>query len=314
MTTTRQQGALLKTQTNQAVAKTVKTPSFSEFIKSSKVTNELTKTLGNEMKKSAFVTGIISAVNANPELSKCQYSSIVSAGLLGSTLNLSPSPQLGQYYILPFKQKAKKAKNPETGEWEVTRPEMMVATFVLGYKGYIQLAIRSGQYKKINVLPIKEGELIKYDPLEEDLQVSLIEDEDEREAAPTIGYYAMFELVNGFKKAVYWSYKKMMNHADKYSKAFSRQGYEDLLNGRVPEKEMWKYSSFWYTGFDDMAQKTLIRQLISKWGVMSVDMQKAFEQDIETESKNDDESFSFSQEGFENVNGAEILDAEVEVK
>ena len=98
-----------------------------------------------------------------------------------------------------------------------------MATFQLGYKGYIQLAIRSGQYKKLNVLAIKKGELEYFDPLNEEIKINLMIDKwDEREEAETIGYYAMFELCNGFKKAMYWSKKQMLTHADKYSQAFSK--------------------------------------------------------------------------------------------
>lgn len=131
-------------------------------------------------------------------------------------------------------------------------------------KGYIQLAIRSGQYKKLNAMAIKEGELINYDPLNEEIEVRLIEDEIERESAPTIGYYAMFEYLNGFHKAIYWSKDKMMAHANKYSQGFrARKGY-----------------TFWEKDFDGMAIKTMLRQLISKWGVMSIEFQKAYEADM----------------------------------
>lgn len=142
-----------------------------------------------------------------------------------------------------------------------------VAQFQLGYKGYIQLAIRSGQYKKLNVLAIKEGELIRYDPLNEEIEVSLIEDEEEREKAETIGYYAMFEYVNGFRKTLYWSKKKMQEHAKKYSPGY----VSDLKNNRA-----W---TFWSKDFDAMAYKTMLRQLISKWGIMSIDMMSAMDSD-----------------------------------
>ena len=157
-------------------------------------------------------------------------------------------PQLGQYYLVPFNDR-------ERGK---------VAQFQLGYKGYIQLAIRSGQYKKLNVLAIKEGELIKYDPLEEEIEVNLIEDEEEREKAPTIGYYAFFEYTNGFKKSLYWSKAKMEAHAMKYSKGYqAKKGY-----------------TFWEKDFDGMAYKTMLRQLISKWGIMSIEMQNAIDADM----------------------------------
>lgn len=148
---------------------------------------------------------------------------------------------------MPFKQKAKYDRGGN-----MVRPETTTATFVLGYKGYIQLALRSGQYKDLDVMVIKQGEYMGKDPETGKAKFQFIEDDDERETLPTIGYMAYFEYLNGFRKVVYWSKEKMMTHADTFSKAFSRQGYEDLMAGRVPEKDMWRYSSFWYKNFDDM--------------------------------------------------------------
>lgn len=135
-------------------------------------------------------------------------------------------------------------------------------------KGYIQLAIRSGQYKKLNVMAIKEGELVRFDPLNEEIEVNLIEDEEVRENAPTIGYYAFFEYTNGFRKAIYWSKAKMESHALKYS-----QGY-------AADKKKGTAWTFWSKDFDGMAFKTMLRQLISKWGIMSIEMQSAIDADM----------------------------------
>ena len=216
-----------------------------------------------------FISSIVSAVQTTPALQECTNPSILSAALLGEALNLSPSPQLGQFYMVPFDNKKKGCKE---------------AQFQLGYKGYIQLAKRSGVYKKINVISIKEGELISYNPLEEELEVNLIEDDYERENTPTIGYYAMFEEVNGYRHSIYWSKQKMLAHAEKYSFAFYKYGgaksLELLEQGKIPEKDLWKYSSFWFKDFDGMAHKTMLRQLISKWGTMSIDLQKAIDKDM----------------------------------
>lgn len=217
------------------------------YLTSDAVKNQINNIVGGK-NGSRFISSIVSAVSTNPALQDCNNATIVSAALLGESLNLSPSPQLGQYYMLPFNDSKKG----------------MVAQFILGYKGYVQLAIRSGMYKKLNVLAIKKGELVRFDPLNEEIEVKLIEDEEEREKAETIGYYAMFEYVNGFRKAIYWSKAKMMAHALKYSKGFAaKKGY-----------------TFWEKDFDAMAYKTMIRQLISKWGIMSIDMQTAFEKDM----------------------------------
>ena len=229
---------------------------FSAFLATDAMKKKINEMVGGKDGQQ-FVTAIISAVSTNPQLAECENSSIVSAALLGQALKLSPSPQLGQYYIVPFNNNDRGCK---------------VAQFQLGYKGYIQLAIRSGQYKKINVLAIKEGELIEYDPLNEEIKVNLIEDEELREQAETIGYYAMFEYMNGFRKTIYWTKQKMEAHALKYSKGYkAKKGY-----------------TFWEKDFDGMAYKTMLRQLISKWGIMSVDMQTAMEKDMAVIKENGD--------------------------
>lgn len=235
---------------------------ISAYLTNDAVKNQINSIIGQSSGK--FITSIISAVNANPALQECTNSSILSAALLGESLKLSPSPQLQNFYLVPYRDKEKG----------------MVAQFQLGYRGYVQLATRSGVYRKLNVLPIKKGELIKFDALNEEIEVNLIADEEEREKAETIGYYAMFEYLNGFRKAIYWSKTKMLAHADRYSKAFSKDTYQKIQEGKIPANEMWKYSSPWFTSFDDMACKTMLRQLISKWGLMSTEMEKAYTSDM----------------------------------
>ena len=196
----------------------------------------------------AFISSIVSAVQANPQLAECTNSSLLSAALLGHSLNLPPSPQLGKVYFVPY-------KNTKAGVTE--------AQFMLSYKGYLELAMRSGQYKKIHVTDIREGELKSYDPIEDEYIFEPITDVSKRNEAPIIGYYGYFILANGFKQALYWSKEKLEAHAKKYSAAY-RKGWD---------------SSLWKTDFDSMAHKTMIRQLISKHGVMSVEMQRGFEGD-----------------------------------
>lgn len=241
---------------NNSLVKQNQKQTFSAFLATDAMKKKVNEMVGGE-KGQQFVTSIISAVSNNPQLAECDNASIVSAALVGQALNLSPSPQLGQFYMVPFNDNKRGCK---------------VAQFQIGYKGYIQLAIRSGQYKKLNVLAIKEGELINYNPLDEDIEVKLIEDEEEREKATTIGYYAMFEYLNGFRKAIYWSKAKMEQHALKYSMGYrAKKGY-----------------TFWEKDFDGMAIKTMLRQLISKWGIMSIDltMQKALESDMAVVNEN----------------------------
>ena len=249
----------------------VDTIPIGQFTSQESIRNRAVGLLGKD-RALKFLTGITSAVSTNPSLSECTNTSIFNGALLGETLNLSPSPQLGHYYLVPFKKY--KMVNGER------KLDSVTAQFQLGYKGYIQLAIRSGQYKKINVVEVKEGEFTDYDIFNEEYTFNPIKDYNARKQAKTVGYYAMFEYLNGFKKSLYMSKDEMLDHADTYSSAFDKKSYEDLIEGKIPERELYKYSSFWYKNFDEMAKKTMLRQLISKWGIMSTEMQKAFEADM----------------------------------
>lgn len=280
---------------------------FSEVINSIPYQRMIANTLKDRATANRFISSIVSAVATTPALQECTPKTVVSAALLGEGLKLSPSPQLGQFYMVPFKQKEKTDRNGNVIQQACTN-----ATFVLGYKGYIQLATRSGEYKRINAMPIKEGELINYNPFDDEIELAYTDNDELRESLPTIGYYAMFEYHNGFKKVMYWSKEKMLAHADKYSPAFSVQAYKNIQDGKVSEREMWKYSSFWYKDFDGMACKTMLRQLISKWGLMSIDMQKAYEADGGIIGDNGEVTFSDSErEAVEDTPAVEIVEAEV---
>ena len=245
---------------------------FATFCANPAVRQNIAGVVG-EKNTQSFIASIVSAVQANKSLAECTNSSIFSAALLGESFKLSPSPQLGQYFLVPYKNK--------NGVTE--------AQFQLGSKGYRQLAIRSGQYRKIVASAVKKGELKSFNPITEEYVFEPILDMELRESLPVVGYYAAFELINGFKKEIYWSKEKMLAHADRYSSAFSlnakggkypKVSYQDYLDGKYPAKAEWLYSSFWYKDFDGMAEKTMLRQLISKWGVMSIDLQRAFTSDM----------------------------------
>lgn len=260
---------------NNSLAKQNQRLGITAYLTQDAVKNQINNVIGGKDGQ-RFISAIVSAVNTNNLLQECTNQSILSGALLGESLKLSPSPQLGQYYLVPFNDK-------NLGK---------VAQFQLGYKGYIQLAIRSGMYKKLNVLAIKEGELKYFDPLNEEIECILITDEAEREKAETVGYYAMFEYTNGFRKAIYWSKAKMQAHAEKYSAGYKK----DLAQGT-------KYT-FWAKDFDGMAYKTMLRQLISKWGIMSIEMASAIDADMAV--INDDGSKTYVD------NDNEIIDMPVE--
>ena len=249
---TNQAGLLQKTAgtaRGQNAVANAKKIQFSSLIKSEAVQSSLAGTLGDMARTKTFTSSLISAVSTNPQLRDCDGMSIISAALLGESLNLSPSPQLGHYYMVPF-------KDNKTGTTK--------ATFQLGWKGYYQLALRSGQYRNLDAVEIKTGELKNFNPITGEIELEPIADPVEREKAETVGSYAWFELINGFKKAMYWSREKMNAHAEKYSMGYrAHKGY-----------------TFWEKDFDGMALKTMYRQLISKYGIMSIEMQKAFTNDM----------------------------------
>ena len=265
-------------------------PKFSVMLQTDGYKKLINNTLGDPERAKRFVASISSAVATNPALQECEAGTILSGALLGEALNLSPSPVLGQYYLVPF-------KNTKKGTTD--------AQFILGAKGYVQLAIRSGQYKDIDYIEVREGEYKGRNKQNGKQEFEFIEDEEERLSKPIIGYMAYFEMLNGFYKQIYWSKEKVLQHADKYSKAFNIADYRKLQAGQIPDKDLWKYSSYWYKDLDGMAFKTLLRQLISKFGVMSIDMQDAYTKDMAVLRENGDYDYVDNPQE-DNVSEAEI--------
>lgn len=161
---------------NANLPQTQQKPKFSVAITTKGYQNLINNTLGDPDRAKRFVAAITSAVAVNPALQDCDAGTILAGALLGESLNLSPSPQLGQYYLVPFKRKAKLNK-----QGEVIEPESTVATFVLGYKGYIQLALRSGAYADLDVIEIREGEYKGKNQNTGKPQFCFVEDDDKRE-------------------------------------------------------------------------------------------------------------------------------------
>lgn len=194
-----------------------------------------------------FVSSIVSLVNADPNLQEAFYQSpvtVIQSALKAATFDLPIDPNLGYAYILPFKR-----KQPDGSK----RSE---ATFILGYKGMNQLALRTGVYKTINVIDVREGELKHYNRLTEEIELEFEEDEEKREELPIVGWVGYFKLVNGTEKTIYMTRKQIEAHERK-----NRKGQYMTKN--------------WREDFDSMAMKTVFRRLIGKWGLMSIDYQKA---------------------------------------
>ncbi|MEE1352150.1 MAG: recombinase RecT [Clostridia bacterium] len=196
-----------------------------------------------------FISSLVSLVNADTNLQQAFYEApmtVIQSALKAATFDLPIDQNLGYAYIVPFKNK----KPNSDGTWS----KVMEASFILGWKGMHQLALRTGSYKTINVVDIREGELLSYNKLTEDIDIRFVEDEDEREKLKVIGYVGYYRLVNGAEKTIYMTVKQIENHEKK-----NRKG-EYMGKG-------------WRDDFDAMARKTVYRKLIGKWGVMSIDYQ-----------------------------------------
>ena len=187
-----------------------------------------------------FISSVVSLVNADANMQMAFYEtpmSVIQAALKAATFDLPIDQNLGYAYIVPFKNKGK-----------------MTATFILGWKGMHQLALRTGAYKTINVVDVRAGELKSYNRLTEEVEIDFEEDEDKREALEIVGYVGYYRLVNGAEKTVYMTVKQIENHEKK-----NRKG--DYMG------------KGWRDDWDAMARKTVYRRLIGKWGVMSIDYQ-----------------------------------------
>ena len=253
---------------NNLVATQSKQP-FTVAIQSQGIQRMLQASLSTPQAITKFTADLMAAVTATPGLKDCDPASIVSAGLQCSALNLSTSPSVGEAYLVPYGNKC---------------------TFQIGKNGLVQLAIRSGQYLDIGTIEIHAGEYKGRDRFTGKPQFEFVEDDDERENLPVVGYLAYFEMLNGFRKVVYFSHEKMLKWAARYSPAFDANVYRKYENSGytgngMTQEEVRKCSGVWYQNFGAMAEKTVLRQLLQKWGVKSRDMVQALEQDMKTDTE-----------------------------
>jgi recombination protein RecT len=197
----------------------------------------------------SFITSVLQIVASNKLLAKAEPHSVYHAAAAAATLDLPLNNNLGFAYIVPYNESVKDS----LGQWK----KVQVAQFQMGYKGFIQLAQRSGQYRLINAVDVREGELIGKNLLTGEMVFKWEQDEEKRDALPIIGYVSYFELLNGFSKIMFMSVKKLKAHAKKYSKTYQQDKGQ------------------WIDNFDGMSLKTVLKLNISKYGPLSVDMQKA---------------------------------------
>jgi len=217
---------------------------FNAMLENTRTQEYLTNVLGE--KKQTFVSNMVALVSSNKALSECDPSTIMFSCLKATALGLALDPSLGLAWVLPYRDN----KNNTT-----------VATFQLGAKAYIQLALRTAQYKKINVRDVRQGEIVGEDFVSGEMQFKKLE--KDREKAPIVGYVAMFELINGFSKQLYMSVEELDAHAKRFSQTY-RKGY-----GLWSDKEMR----------GSMMEKTILKRLLSKYGVLSVEMEQAIKSD-----------------------------------
>lgn len=194
-----------------------------------------------DSKSSGFMASLLNLVNGDPNLAEAEPMSVITSAMVAATLDLPIDKNLGYAYLVPFR------------DWK--KNNVKVAQFQLGYKGYIQLAQRSGQYKALNVTPIYEGELISWNRLTEEIELDM----DKKNSDEVVGYVGYFKLLNGFEKTVYWTKQEMEAHRIKHNKA----------------KDKTKLANVWLSDYDAMACKTVLRGLLSKWGILSIEMQTA---------------------------------------
>ena len=232
------------------------------FLSSEKTRERFQETLGS--KAPQFMTSIINVVSGSTSLKKCDSASIVSAAMVAASYDLPIDSNLGFSALVPYDCNK---KNPETGEWY----KVTYAQFQIMYKGFIQLAIRSGYYEKMNCAVVYEDELKMYNPITGECE--FVEDftattqRQNGEYDKIVGYYAWFKLKSGFVKELYMTKQEVQQHALKYSSAYR---YDIDKN---------KSSSRWSQDFNSMALKTVIKRLLSKWGILSIEMQKAIQED-----------------------------------
>lgn len=196
-------------------------------------------------RSTAFITSVMQVVNSNNLLIKATPESVYNASAMAAVLDLPINNNLGFAWIVPYNEKFK----DEQGNWQTK----CVAQFQLGWKGFVQLANRSGQYKAINVIEVYENQFKSFNRLTEELEA----DFTQIGAGAVVGFVAYFKLINGFEKTCYWSTEEVKTHGAKFSKTFAHQ------------------NSVWKTDFNAMAKKTVLKNTLSKWGILSIEMQQA---------------------------------------
>lgn len=259
---------------------------LARFLRGQNVVARIEEVLGERAPQ--FVSTLISISNSNVLLRNASPESLLGSAMTAATLDLPITPSLGYAYIVPYNNKkvVEEKYTDNKGVERVRKSTIWVteAQFQMGYKGFIQLAQRSGHYQTINATDVREGEIISQDRLSGEIEFAWMEDVQEREKLPVIGYASFFRLTTGFTKTMYMSNEDLQKHAKKYSQSY-KKGY-----------------GLWVDNFDAMAIKTVLKLLISKYGPMSVQMQQAILAD----------QAATGEDGFEYVDNLQTTDHLIE--
>lgn len=262
----------------------------------------------NALAKSAptFVASVIDLYNGDSNLQQCEPKEVVMEALKAAVLKLPINKALGYAYIIPFNNSVKITDPTGKEVWT----KKMVPTFQMGYKGYIQLAMRTGQYRTINADAVYEGEIRKVNKLTGEIAF-----DGERKSDKTVGYFCYFELLNGFSKTLYMTVEQMANHAKRYSKGLKKDTtVEGLIALADLPMAVESKTVGWLGNFHGMALKTVIRILLSKYGYLSIEMQQAIENDYADEERDDamrsnasanTQTFEVNDVQYEDVSGAD---------
>lgn len=232
-----------------------KTPqrSLQSYLRSSVVKDELIASVG-QSRANTVVASLMSLVNNNIVLQECEPKTVFAAALTAASLDLPINPSLGQAYIIPFNNKVKDgtdSKGKAIYRW------VKQAQFQMGYKGFIQLCLRSGKYELIHVNDVRDGEYKGMDRMTGEHRFEFIDDDEKRAQQAVIGYVAFIKLTTGFHKSLYMTNDELLAHAKKYSKSY-QNGY-----------------GMWVDDFDAMAKKTVMKLLIDRWGIKTSQIEKA---------------------------------------
>lgn len=287
---------LIKTQATQVARQQKPIDMLKVMIDAPTVQAQFKNALGDH--KDAFVASLIDLFTGDKSLQRCEPKLIISEALRAATLRLPLNKALGFAYIVVYNTTE---KNTDGSSVRVAKP-----TFIPGYKGYIQLAMRTGQYRTINADYVYEGELRKVNKLSGEIAF-----DGEKKSDKIVGYFCYFELLNGFSKTLYVPLEEMAAYAKRYSPSINKDTTVNQLIDKANDGIVSKKVG-WEGNFNDMALKTVIRRLLSKYGFLSVEMQNAISKDVDLDNSEADRNDMISEDANKKVIDIDSVEVDTE--